>query len=366
MNVSGQIATTALTFSYDLPAISQVLPATGSTQAGDLVVVSGTSLGATAGSATIGGNAAGISAWGHSSVTLIVPAGEGTGRQLILTTAAGFPSNALSFSYKAPVISFVNPSSLYTGGGPRSLTITGTDFGVNTPSVKIGSSLTCAVTSTSYGQIICTVPNAQGKSQPVQVTVAGQQSNIVLWSYSDPTLVQLIPSTGPSAGGFVLRVNGTSFGTQLALSSVVIGGLPCNLTSIADSSLTCVVPPLQGVVDVRLTVGPPGLQQPSNTLAFTFDSPQIVSIVPSNSPALGGGVLVIHGKNFGTGSGFATVGGLSCPTISLNHTHLLCTIPPNEDGPFRWMTVVHVVPCICLFAYSCGACICLVSSCELC
>ena len=98
---------------------------------------------------------------------------------------------------------------------------------------------------------------------------------------------------------------------------------------------------------MRLTVGPPGSLQPSNTLPFTYSAPIIGSLNPQNGPTAGNFTLTINGQNFvrvlpaivgrrtvlqGTGGGFVTLGGASCPILTLTHTKITCAVQPGEGA----------------------------------
>ncbi len=54
-------------------------------------------------------------AWTHSQVICAVPPGQGAARLVVLYTSDARASNAVSFSYNAPVVSSISPTSANTG-----------------------------------------------------------------------------------------------------------------------------------------------------------------------------------------------------------------------------------------------------------
>lgn len=69
----------------------------------------------------------------------------------------------------------------------------------------------------------------QGKDLPAVVTVVNQASNNnVTFSYRAPALVSFTPGSGPTLGGTIITVSGTSFGLG---GSLRIGGRVCVIQS---------------------------------------------------------------------------------------------------------------------------------------
>ncbi len=171
------------------------------------------------------------------------------------------------FSYAAPVLSTINPSSLTTGLGSRSLVLTGSSFGTSA-TVTIGG-VNCPVATQSHSSITCTVADGVGQSLSVVVTVGARSTSALLFSYLPPTISLIAPVNGPTAGGLTIALNGSSFATAaLGAASVLFGTTPCNVLSQTHNYITCTLPAGQGSgVLVTATVA----GRVSNSVSFSYD-----------------------------------------------------------------------------------------------
>ncbi len=201
LNVSGQVLAPPFTVSYDPPSLVSISPLTGPTGGGTVLVLTGSSMD-TSGTVLVCERVATPLAplstfWTHSSVSVTVPPGQGLNCPVTLIAVSGLRSNNQTFSYGAPVLSNVLPAALFTSGGSRTLTLSGSNFGL-TPTITVGG-LSCPITSVpappTHFLMYCTVPDGQGINKAVIVSVGGQTSNTFLWSYANPTLVTSGPST---------------------------------------------------------------------------------------------------------------------------------------------------------------------------
>jgi hypothetical protein len=183
---AGQSAAAPITFSYSSPVINTVNPPSGATGGGYNVLISGSNFGpliSGQSSVTIGGVAATVTSWGHSSITATVPAGQGLNRPVVVT-ASGQSSPAATFSSNAPVITNIRPAFGPAAGG-GSIIIDGQNFGTSA-TVMIGG-LPATVTSQSHTSLACLAPMRSGATPlanaQVQITVAALPSNISSYSY---------------------------------------------------------------------------------------------------------------------------------------------------------------------------------------
>jgi hypothetical protein len=118
------------------PAITSISPTSASTSGGDTLTITGTNLGQF-GSATVTVGTVDcklLSGFEQTSMRCTIPQGMGVGLGVMVTVAtqATTSTGANLFSYSAPVINSVSPSSGSTAGSTSSqdlLTITGTSFG---------------------------------------------------------------------------------------------------------------------------------------------------------------------------------------------------------------------------------------------
>jgi len=80
----------------------------------------------------------------------------------------------------------------------------GTGFGTSSVgSVTVGG-VACpplaGASNWNYSYIACTLPGGQGTNLQVQVVVDSQPSNLILFSYLDPIVFAVAPTSGPTAG----------------------------------------------------------------------------------------------------------------------------------------------------------------------
>ncbi|MDP1828998.1 MAG: IPT/TIG domain-containing protein [Archangium sp.] len=125
------------------------------------------------------------------------------------------------------------------------------------------------------------------------------------------------PAQAPTAGGWLLTVDGRFFGdTPL----VLVNGQGCSVQGGATRTrLQCLVPAGAGTASVVLIAG----GRPSNTSSIQYDPPSISSATYSASTNL----VTITGFNF-AGTGTVLVGGLLCnlgPGSSWSNTQITCT-----------------------------------------
>lgn len=155
------------------PNISGISPTVGT--AGTVVVITGSNFGASQGANTVTFNgAAGTpSIWNDTSITVPVPTTASTGPVIVLISGAS--SNGLNFVVPTvPSITTVSPG---TGGPGSSVTITGSNFGVNQGDSTVRfNGVAASVTNWSAGSIAAVVPNS-ASTGPVTVTVANLTSN---------------------------------------------------------------------------------------------------------------------------------------------------------------------------------------------
>ena len=144
------------------------------------------------------------------------------------------------------------------------------------------------------------------------------------------------PSSGPTTGGFIMRVEG-SIGTLVANASVTVGGALCvkvdsGFFNFIQQYQRCRVPAGVGS-NLVVSTG-----SDSATARFSYADPVISSRSPTASHFSGGVTLSIFGSNFGPSAATTTVrmgfGGPICPITSINSTHsaITCTLPPGAAG----------------------------------
>lgn len=141
---------------------------------------------------------------------------------------------------------------------------------------------------------------------------------------SCPESPDLIPRTGPPAGGTSVLVSGAGF-TQV--TAVLFGNTPATGFIVeSDSSLAATAPP--GIGDVPVTVVTAGGDISAGTYAYTG----IASVSPSSGPASGGTTVDITGGGFSeaTGVEFGSTPAQSYTVVS--DTEIKATAPAGTGS----------------------------------
>ena len=314
VKTQGTTHTTVLaqTWTYDLPAITSVSPSFGGTASGNTIVVQGTSLGSAAGAVTVGSFACSPSVWTDSQVTCSLAAGQGAGLTLTLTTinTGHLASKANAFSFTAPSITTISPTSTDTGiTGTRTLAITGGWCQAPPRPPLLEHAL--------FGFF---------SGCPSQSLVL--HSAVVLCRCMSCVALRCVALRCVAlrcVASCVRTCTGTNFGTSGA-ASVTVGSSSCSAVSGSQTSLTCTIPVGVGTgLSVVVTVA----SQSSNSASFSYNAPSISLISPANGPTSGSTTIVLTGTSLGHSSASTsiTVGGVSCSVIgSPVHTSASCSV----------------------------------------
>ncbi len=311
---------------YNEPVISSIEPSHGPTQGGTLVTLTGTDFG-TAGTVTVGGNPGSIDLWTDTSVSFLTPAGQGVTRPVILSTG-GQDSNPMAFNYDPPVISSMVPLSFPTGGG-ASITLNGNNFGSSMPDTTVtavisGVAQPLPVVSVDHGQLVCVSPTGEGTDNTLSVTISGQTSNSLPFSFGPPVIDSMDINHGPTEGGTLVTLTGQNFGLAPA---VTLGGTNCPLNGNSHTQISFYTPQGQGT-SLPVIVAAAG--QTSNAVPFSYDAPVINNIEPSIGPTGGGTTVFLTGINFGA-SGTIMFNG--SPVASQTWTNTLVSfLTPSGEG----------------------------------
>ncbi|WP_329142669.1 IPT/TIG domain-containing protein [Streptomyces sp. NBC_01456] len=288
----------ALPYTYatvPAPAINSLSPTSGPTAGGNTVTINGTNL-SSATSVKFGSNSAVIVTNTATQITVIAPAGSPSSVNVTVTTAGG-TSNALPYTYAtvpAPAINSLSPTSGPTAGG-NTVTINGTNLSSAT-SVKFGSNSAVIVTNTAT-QITVIAPAGSPSSVNVTVTTAGGTSNALPYTYATvpaPAINSLSPTSGPTAGGNTVTINGTNLSSA---TSVKFGSNSAVIVTNTATQIT-VIAPAGSPSSVNVTVTTAG--GTSNALPYTYatvPAPAINSLSPTSGPTAGGNTVTINGTN---------------------------------------------------------------------
>ncbi|MVM38942.1 hypothetical protein GO730_17660 [Spirosoma sp. HMF3257] len=312
-----------LTSIADSPFINAITIFRG--PAGSSMELTGTNLG-TNGTVSIGGLSASVVSGGWSATRIIctLPSGQITNLPVIVTRSDGQVSNSIQVSYNPPQIVSVTPASGPAKGG-TSVTLTGSNFGSGYANVTMGGQA-APISSQTPNQLVVTSPVGPVGAQAIQVTVDGQISNGVSFTYvaDSPTLTAINPTHGSTSGGTSLTLTGTNLSNG---GIVTIGGTVAPITaSYSDTAVIVNLPTGQGL-NQEVTFVVTGQQ--ANSLLFNYDAPVIASITPNHGSTSGGTSLTLTGTNFGT-RGVVSIGGVSAPVTAYSHTLVVVSVPAGQ------------------------------------
>lgn len=145
-----------------------------------------------------------------------------------------------------------------------------------------------------------------------------------------PTVTSVTPSSGTTAGGEQVTVNGTGFVNG---ATVMIGGnAATNVTYVSATQLTATTPAgTAGAKDVVVTN--PDTQSGTGLGVYTYAAPPTVTAVsPSSGPEAGGTSVTITGTGFVNGA-TVKIGGNSASNVTFNSaTSLSVTTPQGIAG----------------------------------
>lgn len=313
-------------FSYTpAPVITTLIPTSGQAAGGNVVTISGTGLSG-ASSVKFGGNSGVIVTNTATQITVIAPAGAGTVN--VTVTTAGGTSNGLSYTYAAvpvPAISSLSPSSGPTAGG-NVVTINGTNLSGAT-SVLFGGSPATILTNTAT-QITVSAPAGTGTVN-VTVSTAGGTSNGLAYTYAAvavPAISSLSPTSGPTAGGNVVTINGTNLS---GASSVKFGSNAATILTNTAGQIT-VIAPAGAPSSVNVTVTTAG--GTSNPLPYFYlAAPTLSDLSPHLGPATGGNTVTVFGTNL-TLTNAVNFGGSPATAITVVSDNQLTVTAPAGSG----------------------------------
>jgi hypothetical protein len=308
------------------PAPTSVTPGSGSGGGGTSVTINGTAF-VTGATASFGGSALSIASVTATTITGTTSAHSPVTVDVIVTNPDAQSGTCVAcFAYlppPPPSVTSVSPNS-GSGAGGTAVTINGTDFQSGVAVSFGGSALTVAtVTPTTIGGT--TTAHA---AATVNVTVMNPDTQsatcLVCFTYLPPppaTVTSVAPTTGTTAGGTSVTVNGTNFQSGATVS---FGGTAMAIASITPSAITGTTPGhAAGAVDVSVT----NPEQPRVTCAACYTyvtppAPTVASVTPNNGSTAGGTSVTVNGANFQPGATVSfggsalTVGTITSTTIS--------------------------------------------------
>jgi len=251
----------------------------------------------------------------------------------IVAVIALFSATVLSAAaVSLPAVTQVSPASGPIGGG-TTVNITGSGF-TGATSVSFGGSPATPVVNSDNSISVISPAHVAGVVDVTVTTSAGTSTatSADQFTYgSGPTVTAVSPATGPTSGGTLVTIFGSSF---TGATSVSFGGIGATPTVISDSHITAISPAhVAGLVDV-LVVTPGGTSAATASDHFTFGSssaPVVTGISPAGGPVLGGTAVTIYGSGF-TGATMVSFGGVAVVPTVLSDSSVMATSPSHAAG----------------------------------
>ena len=242
-NPDGQVATASGAFGYSQPApsIASIAPASGSTNGGTLVVISGANFLASP-TVTFGSTAGTVISVSSSAIYVTTPATSTSGAVNVAVVNSDTQSGSLSggFTYVSPtpaptIASLSSPSGTTAGGA--SIIITGTNFvsgatvsfgGVSASNISVTNSTTINATTPPHapGTVNVTVTNPDGQSATLYGVIpllpnAGFESGAADWVFAGTGSATVLndPTNAETGNEYALVTGSGTFAAYYATDS---------------------------------------------------------------------------------------------------------------------------------------------------
>jgi hypothetical protein len=322
------------------PTITSLGTTSGSTAGGTSVIITGTNF-TNASGVSFGGVAA--SFWVVSDTQIVATAPASIAGVVDITVSVPDATSALSssdqFTYtaaSAPAVTSLGTSSGSTAGG-TSVTITGSSF-TGTTGVFFGSVAATSFTVNSSTSITAISPSqAVGTVDvtvltPTGTSAVGSGDQFTYSAASAPSVTSLSLTSGSTAGGIIVTINGSGF---TGTTQVSFGTVAASFSVLSDTVITATVPAqAAGTIDVTVTT-PSGTSSTSSADHFTYtaaSAPAVTAITPSSGSTTGGTLVTVLGSGF-TAATTVSFGSVAADYfLVLSDNALLVAAPAGTAG----------------------------------
>ena len=321
------------------PTVTAVSPTSGSTAGGTSVTITGTNFtGATA--VKFGAASASFTVTSATSITATSPAGSAGAVDVTVTTSAGTSATGAAdqFTYTAsaspPTVTSVSPNSGVTTAN-QNVTIAGTNF-TGATAVMFGTQLTL-FTVNSATSITASAPSGSVGTVDITVTTpagvsATSSADRYTFTAPPPTVTNVSPGSGPTAGGTSVTITGTSF---TGATAIKFGTTAATTFTVNNDSQITVISPAGSAGGVNITVTTPGGTSTTNggdLFSYLTAPPAVTSVSPNFGPTTGSTSVTITGTNFtgATAIKFGTANAVEASVTS--PTTIIGFSPPGVAG----------------------------------
>ena len=254
----------------------------------------------------------------NRAMQVTVPVGVASGQLRVIAPAGSFTTT--SNFVVVPTIFGFSP-----GAGPvgTSVTITGANFNVGTPTVRFNGTSSTSVSNVSFGQLTAKVP-AGATTGPISImTTDGSHTNANNF-YLPASITTFAPTN--SAPGTTVTITGQNL---LGATNVSFNGASANFTPPVTNTT------LQAVVPTNVTTGPISVTTPAGTATSSrlfYAAPVITGFTPAHG--LPGTNVTITGSNF-LGATAVKFNGLNASfTSPASNTSIQAIVPTGaQTGP---------------------------------
>ncbi|MDR2336815.1 MAG: IPT/TIG domain-containing protein [Candidatus Nomurabacteria bacterium] len=297
----------------------------------------------------IGGNserASGGGGWyGGSAICYISSGGSGyiggvgdyngIGRTTVVGQRSGDGLAVISLLHKLTGSSPASGSIL----GGNTITISGDYFRhqsshVIVRAVRIGGT-DCVSWSTDDMTITCVAPAHAAGTVDIQVLGEYDSTETLYgaytYTYPTPSIAGVSPSSGYTAGGNSVTINGANFLNVDGGTTVKFDGVTAGCTYNSSSQMTCTVPArdYSGAVTVSATTAG-GTANLANGYTYGYPAPTITSVSPAIGFIVGGQTVTVSGTNFlSSGRTSVTFDGLTASCTFVSSTQVSCVTPQH-------------------------------------
>ncbi len=248
-------------------------------------------------------------------------AGTGT---ITVTAPSGtvFPTAASDYVVDDTTSAQIQAASAVSGGGSDTVVITTPIAIANSDSFTIAIS---GVTNPDAGNYTLTVATSADQ-------IPTTSSSYSLAAPPAPTVLAVIPTSGPNTGGTAVTISGANF---LAGATVDFGAnAATNVTVVNSTEVTATSPAGSvGVVDVTVTTkGGTSAKTSADQFTYVSTVPTVASISPTVGPTSGGTTVTVSGTNFVSGATVDFGTDAATGVTVLSPTALTAVSPAENTG----------------------------------
>lgn len=244
----------------------------------------------------------------------------------------GSAAGTAALTVKGPAVTSLSPDVGPAVGG-KTVTITGSGF-TGATRVVFGALAATNLVVVSDSEITVTAPAHAAGLVNVRITTPGGLSAAVpsdRYRYlAAPTVTNLTPGAGPTAGGGYVTVTGTGF---VSGATVSFGTAPASPIQVLSATTIRVKPPAgAGTVNVTVsTLGGASAVTDADRYTFTV-APAVSSLAPSVGPVIGGQTVTITGSGFtgATRVSFSAIAATNLVVVS--DSEITVTAPAHAAG----------------------------------